>query len=92
MTTAERNPSTLDDPSHALPKSQDVVDKHAQQAQKLNSSAVNDQARKVGGAATRANDLGDDLKVFRDDVLRNWEGKVRRVVERARIPLRGGHR
>ncbi|RSM55239.1 peptidoglycan-binding protein [Amycolatopsis sp. WAC 01376] len=75
MTTAERNPSTLDDPSHDRPKSLDAIDKHAQQAQKLNSSAVNDQARKVGGAATKANDLGDDLKVFRDDVLRNWEGK-----------------
>jgi len=75
MTTAERNPGTLDDPSHDRPKSLDAIDKHAQQAQKLNSGAVNDQARKVGGAATRANDLGDDLKVFRDDVLRHWEGK-----------------
>lgn len=75
MTTAERNPNVLDDPAHDRPKSLDAVDKHAQQAQKLDSRAVNDQAVKVGGAATSANDLGDDLKLFRDDVLREWEGK-----------------
>lgn len=75
MTTAERNPGALDDPSRDRPKSMDAIDKHAQQAQKLNASAVNDQAAKVGGAATSANDLGDDLKVFRDDVLREWDGK-----------------
>ncbi len=75
MTTAERDLGALDDPSHDRPKSMDAIDKHAQQAQKLNAGAVNDQAAKVGGAATSANDLGDDLKVFRDDVLRNWSGK-----------------
>src|SRR5690606_19504097 len=31
--------------------------------------------RKVSGAATKTNDLGDDLKAFREDVLRNWDGK-----------------
>lgn len=75
MTTTEPNLGELDDPSHDRPKSMDAIDKHAQQAQKLNSSAVNDQAVKVGGAATRSNDLGDDLKVFREDVLREWDGK-----------------
>ncbi|WP_410664871.1 peptidoglycan-binding protein [Amycolatopsis sp. lyj-84] len=75
MTTAERDQRALDDPAHDRPKSLDAIDKHAQQAQKLNAGAVNDQAAKVGGAATRANDLGDDLKLFRDDVLREWEGK-----------------
>ncbi|ANN16134.1 peptidoglycan-binding protein [Amycolatopsis orientalis] len=75
MTTAERNPGALDDPSHDRPKSLDAIDKHARQAEKLNARAVNDQAAKVGGAATSANDLGDDLKVFRDDVLREWDGK-----------------
>lgn len=75
MTTAERHPGALDDPSHDRPKSMDAIDKHAKQAQKLNASAVNDQAVKVGGAATSANDLGDDLKAFREDVLRHWEGK-----------------
>ncbi|KZB80177.1 NlpC/P60 family protein [Amycolatopsis regifaucium] len=75
MTTAERDLGALDDPSRDRPKSMDAIDKHAQQAQKLNARAVNDQAAKVGGAATKANDLGDDLKLFRDDVLREWEGK-----------------
>ncbi|SDY10339.1 hypothetical protein SAMN05421504_104514 [Amycolatopsis xylanica] len=75
MTTAERKPHTLDDPAHDRPKSLDAIDTHAQQAQKLDAGAVNDQARKVGSAATSANDLGDDLKRFRDDVLRHWEGK-----------------
>lgn len=75
MTTAEQKPGALDDPSYDRPKSMDAIDKHAQQAQKLNASAVNDQAAKVGGAATSANDLGDDLKAFREDVLRHWEGK-----------------
>jgi uncharacterized protein YukE len=75
MTTAERDLGALDDPSRDRPKSLDAIDKHAQQAQKLNARAVNDQAAKVGGAATKANDLGDDLKLFRDDVLREWEGK-----------------
>jgi len=46
-----------------------------QQAEKLDARAVNDQAGKAGGAATSANDLGDDLKVFREDVLREWDGK-----------------
>ncbi|WP_370947967.1 NlpC/P60 family protein [Amycolatopsis sp. cg5] len=75
MTTAERKPSPLDDPVHDRPKSMDAIDTHAKQAQKLDAGAVDDQARKVGTAATSANDLGDDLKRFRDDVLRHWEGK-----------------
>ncbi|WP_020669523.1 hypothetical protein [Amycolatopsis nigrescens] len=75
MTTAEQNLNQLDDPSQDRPKSLDAIDKHAQQAEKLDARAVNDQAGKVGGAATSASDLGDDLKIFRDDVLRNWEGK-----------------
>lgn len=75
MTTAEHKPGALDDPSRDRPKSMDAIDTHAQQAQKLNAGAVNDQAAKVGSAATSANDLGDDLKRFREDVLRNWEGK-----------------
>lgn len=74
-TTAEQQPGALDDPSSDRPKSMDAIDKHAQKAEKLDASAVNAQADKVGGAATSANDLGDDLKIFRDDVLREWEGK-----------------
>lgn len=53
----------------------DAIDKHAQQAEKLDAGAVTDQAGKVGGAAASASDLGDDLRVFRDDVLREWEGR-----------------
>ncbi|AXB46054.1 peptidoglycan-binding protein [Amycolatopsis albispora] len=75
MTTAEQQPSTLDDPAQDRPKSMDAIDTHAKQAEKLDAGAVNEQATKVGGAATSANDLGDQLKVFRDDVLREWEGK-----------------
>ncbi|MGC7093627.1 peptidoglycan-binding protein [Amycolatopsis lurida] len=75
MTTAGQQLSPLDDPAQDRPKSMDAIDQHAQQAEKLNARAVNDQAEKVGGAATSAGDLGDDLKIFRDDVLREWEGK-----------------
>lgn len=75
MTTAGEQVSALDDPSRDRPKSMDAIDKHAQQAEKLDAGAVNDQASKVSGAATSANDLGDDLKVFREDVLREWDGK-----------------
>ena len=76
MTTADQGQlNALDDPERDRPRSMDAIDKHAQQAQKLDATAVNDQATKVGGAATSANDLGDDLKVFRDDVLREWDGK-----------------
>lgn len=76
MTTAgQQQLNALDDPARDRPKSMDAVDKHAQQAEKLDARAVNDQAGKVGGAAISANDLGDDLKVFREDVLREWDGK-----------------
>jgi uncharacterized protein YukE len=75
MTTAEQNLGVLDDPSRDRPESMDVIDKHARETEKLDASVVNDQAAKVGGAATSTNDLGDDLKIFRDDVLREWDGK-----------------
>ncbi|MBB3661303.1 MULTISPECIES: NlpC/P60 family protein [Prauserella salsuginis group] len=75
MTTAGQQSDTLDDPSLDRPKSMDAVDTHAQQAKKLDASAVNDQANKANGAATSSNELGNDLKIFRDDVLRGWEGK-----------------
>ncbi|RZQ60056.1 peptidoglycan-binding protein [Amycolatopsis suaedae] len=75
MTTTEPNQGALDDPARDRPKSMDAIDTHAKQAEKLNAGAVNDQAVKAGGAATSANDLGDELKLFRDDVLRNWDGK-----------------
>ncbi|WP_216206279.1 C40 family peptidase [Amycolatopsis aidingensis] len=75
MTTAGQQLGALDDPARDRPSSMDAIDKHAQQAEKLDASAVNDQAVKVGGAATSANDLGDDLRAFRDDVLREWDGK-----------------
>ncbi|WP_028851104.1 peptidoglycan-binding protein [Thermocrispum municipale] len=75
MTTAEERTSTLDDPSRDRPPAMDAIDKHAKQSEKLDPSAVNEQARKVSTAATSTNDLGDDLKVFREDVLRNWDGK-----------------
>jgi uncharacterized protein YukE len=76
MTAAgQQQRDTLDDPAGDRPKSMDAIDKHGQQAQKLDARAVNDQAAKVGGAGTSANDLGDDLKVFREDVLREWDGK-----------------
>ncbi|OZM74699.1 peptidoglycan-binding protein [Amycolatopsis antarctica] len=75
MTTAEQDQAALDDPSRDRPKSLDAIDTHAQQAEKLDAGAVNEQAAKVGGAATSTNDLGDALKVLRDDVLREWEGQ-----------------
>ncbi|MBB3052047.1 uncharacterized protein YukE [Prauserella isguenensis] len=75
MTTAEPQSDRLDDPSLDRPKSMDAIDNHAQQAQQLDASAVNDQAEKVRGASTSSNDLGNDLKIFRDDVLRGWDGK-----------------
>ncbi len=75
MTTTGQQLSALDDPSRDRPASMDAIDKHAEQAGKLDARALNDQAEKVNGAATSANDLGDDLKVFRDDVLREWDGK-----------------
>lgn len=75
MTATGQQSSALDDPSLDRPKSMDAIDKHAQQAEKLDAGAVNDQAEKAGGAATSSNDLGDDLKLFRDDVLREWDGK-----------------
>lgn len=76
MTAAgQQQLNALDDPERDRPKSMDAIDKHAQQAQKLDARAVDDQAGKVGGAASNANDLGDDLKVFREDVLRDWGGK-----------------
>lgn len=75
MTAGQRERDTLDDPTSDRPRSMDAIDKHGQQAQKLDAGAVDDQARKVAGAATSANDLGDDLKVFREDVLREWSGK-----------------
>ncbi|MGH3467118.1 MAG: peptidoglycan-binding protein [Thermocrispum sp.] len=75
MTAAGQRLDALDDPAGDRPRSMDAIDKHAQQAEKLDARAVNDQAGKVGGAATSANDLGDDLKVFREDVLREWDGK-----------------
>src|SRR5690606_38658859 len=67
--------STLDDPSRDRPPAMDAIDKHASQTEKLDPAAINEQARKVSGAATKTNDLGDDLKAFREDVLRNWDGK-----------------
>lgn len=75
MTAGQQQLNALDDPARDRPKSMDAIDKHAQQAEKLDARAVNDQAGKVAGAATSANDLGDDLKVFREDVLREWDGK-----------------
>lgn len=73
--TEQQHSAALDDPSQDRPKSMDAIDTHAQQAEKLDAGAVNDQAGKVGGAATSANDLGNDLKAFREDVLRGWDGK-----------------
>ncbi|GAA1239919.1 hypothetical protein GCM10009676_25860 [Prauserella halophila] len=75
MTTAGQQSETLDDPSYDRPKSMDDIDKHSQQAQKLDASALNDQAQKVSGAATSSSELGDNLKNFRDDLERNWEGR-----------------
>lgn len=75
MTTAGQQPDTLDDPDLDRPKSMDAIDNRAQQAQKLNSSAVHGQAEKVGSAATNSNNLGNELKIFRDDVQRGWEGR-----------------
>lgn len=76
MTIAgQQQTGALDDPEHDRPKSMDAIDKHAQQAEKLDARAVNDQAGKVGGAASSTNDLGDDLRAFREDVLRQWDGK-----------------
>lgn len=75
MTTAEQQSDKLDDPSLDRPQSLDAIDDHAQQAKQLDASAVNDQAEKARSASTSSNDLGDDLKIFRDDVLRGWEGK-----------------
>ncbi|SFB63896.1 hypothetical protein SAMN05216266_13827 [Amycolatopsis marina] len=75
MTTKEQHLRALDDPARDRPRSMDAIDKHAEQAGKLDARALDDQAEKVSGAATSANDLGDDLKVFRDDVLREWDGK-----------------
>ncbi|MCP2252380.1 NlpC/P60 family protein [Prauserella aidingensis] len=75
MTTAEPQSDRLDDPSLDRPKSMDAIDNHAQQAQQLDASAVNAQATKVGGASTSSNELGNELKIFRDDVLRGWDGK-----------------
>lgn len=71
----QQNSAALDDPTQDRPASMDAIDNHAQQAERLDARAVNDQADKVGGAATSTSDLGDDLKIFRDDVLREWDGK-----------------
>ncbi|KMS84738.1 peptidoglycan-binding protein [Prauserella rugosa] len=74
MPTVE-NPSTLDDPSLDRPKAMDDIDRHAEQAKQLKSGAVNQQAKKIGGAGATAGNVGDDLKAFREDVLRGWDGK-----------------
>jgi uncharacterized protein YukE len=75
MTTTQQQSSALDDPSQDRPPAMDTIDRHAEQAQRLDSGAVNDQAQRASGAATSTNDLGNDLKLFRDDVLRQWDGK-----------------
>lgn len=51
------------------------IDKHHQDADKLQPHGVAQQAGKVNTAAQSANDLGDDLKVFHEDVQRHWGGK-----------------
>ncbi|TCP43447.1 NlpC/P60 family protein [Tamaricihabitans halophyticus] len=75
MTSAEPQVDTLDDPSLDRPAAMDAIDSRAKDAEQLNAGAVNEQAGQVNKAATSTNDLGDELKVFQDDVLRQWGGK-----------------
>ena len=74
MTITGQQAGALNDPSLDRPRAMDAIDEHAQQVEKVDASAINDQAEKAGGAATSSNDLGDDLKLLRDDVLREWDG------------------